>query len=150
MARKPSKTVIATGVFDILHPGHIRFLEESKKAGGPGSRLVVVVARDKTVIDRKGRKPVMPEEQRKIIVSALKPVDKVVLGHRTLDFLGVLKEYDPSIVCVGYDQTDIKRSVEKIIRAEHLPVKVVQIGRYGPKGLDSSTVVKREVARRLE
>ncbi len=111
--------------------------------------MVVVIARDKTVVARKGRKPVMPEQQRRRIVSSLKPVDRAVLGHEELDFLGVLKEYGPSIVCVGYDQTDIKRSVEKIIKAKRLPVKVVQIRRFGPKGLGSSTEVKRQVAKSL-
>src|SRR6266571_7477395 len=102
------KTVLATGVFDILHPGHIRFLEESKKQGGPGAQLVVVVARDKTVVKRKGRGPVLPESDRREIVACLKPVNRAVLGHEEVDFLGVLEELKPDIVCVGYDQNDIK------------------------------------------
>ena len=149
MGSRTSKTVLSTGVFDILHLGHLRFLEQSKKAGGPDAKLVVVVARDQTVIRRKGKPPVLPEEQRRRIVSSLKPVDQAVLGHEHLDFLGVLREYKPDFVTFGHDQGDIKEAVKKIIKAEHLPIRVVQIRRYGPRGLDSSTTVKKRVARSL-
>jgi FAD synthetase len=146
LGSKASKTVLATGVFDILHLGHVRFLEESKKVGGPEAKLVVVIARDQTVIHRKGKAPVLPEEQRRRIVSSLKPVDQAVLGHENLDFLGVLREYAPDIVAFGHDQGDIKEAVEKIIKKERLPIRVVQIRRYGSRGLDSSTKVKKQVA----
>ena len=149
MGSRASKTVLATGVFDILHLGHVRFLEESKKVGGPDAKLVVVIARDQTVIRRKGKPPVLPEEQRRQIVASLKPVDKAVLGHEHLDFLGVLREYKPDFVTFGHDQGDIKEAVEEIIRKERLPIRVVRIRRYGPRGLDSSTMVKNQVARSL-
>jgi len=149
LGSRASKTVLATGVFDILHLGHVRFLEESKKAGGPDAKLLVVVARDQTVIRRKGKPPVLPEEQRRRIVSSLKPVDKAVLGHEQLDLLGVLREYRPDIVTFGHDQEDIKEAVKKIIEQERLPIRVLRIRRYGPRGLDSSTKVKKQVARSL-
>ncbi len=147
MAR--AKTVLATGAFDILHVGHIRFLEESKKQGGPGAKLVVVVARDRTVLARKGRKPVMPEAQRLKMVASLKPVNKAILGHETVDFLGILRTVKPDIVCVGHDQPDIKRTVERIARTQNLPLRVVQIGRFGPGNLNSSTSVKKRILRSL-
>ena len=143
MAR--GKTVLATGVFDILHPGHPRFLQESRKRGGPGARLVVVIARDKTVRKRKGRNPVLPETQRRQIVAFLKPVYKAMLGREEVDFLGILRTVKPDIVCVGYDQNDIKRSVKRIIAREKLPVRLIQLPRFGLPGLNSSTGVKRRV-----
>ena len=149
MGSNVSKTVLATGVFDILHLGHVRFLEESKKAGGPDAKLVVVIARDQTVVRRKGKPPVLPEAQRRRIVSSLKPVDQAVLGHEHLDFLGVLREYKPDIVSFGHDQQDIKKAVEKIIKKERLPIRVVSIRRYGLRGLGSSTTVKKQVAKSL-
>ena len=69
------KVVLASGVFDLLHLGHVRFLEEAKKSGGPGARLTVIVARDSTVQERKGARPVMPENQRCALVSSLRVVD---------------------------------------------------------------------------
>ncbi|HEY4822896.1 MAG TPA: adenylyltransferase/cytidyltransferase family protein [Candidatus Bathyarchaeia archaeon] len=143
------KTVLATGAFDLLHPGHLRFLEASKKAGGPRAKLIVVVARDTTVLRRKGQKPVMPEDQRREMVAALKPVNRAVLGHEEVDFLGTLRQVQPNIVCVGHDQNDIKKTVEKIIQDERLPIRVVQIARFGPTGFDSSTSLKKQVAKSL-
>jgi FAD synthetase len=141
------KTVLATGVFDILHTGHLRFLEESRKRGGPGARLVVVIARDKTIRKRKGRNPVLPEGQRREIVAFLKPVYKAILGpgREQVDFLGILQTVKPDIVCVGYDQNGIKRSVKRIITREKLPVRLVQLPRFGLPGLNSSTGIKRRV-----
>ncbi len=141
------KTVLATGVFDILHPGHIRFLEESKKKGGPRATLVVVVATDKTVKDRKGHGPTLSESDRLELVSALRPVNRAVLGHEKVDFLGVLHELKPDIVCVGYDQNDIKRRVVKLVADQKLPIRVVQIQKFGRNGLNSSTGVKKKIAR---
>ncbi len=146
MAR--GKIVLATGAFDLLHLGHVRFLEASKRRGGPGAKLIVVVARDKTVLNRKGRMPILPEDQRRELVGSLRVVDKAILGHSRLDLLGVLREVRPDIISVGYDQKQIKASVEKLLREQGLPVRVVQIPKFGPNGLNSSTGIKQRVARR--
>jgi len=142
------KIVLATGAFDLLHLGHVRFLEASKRRGGPGAKLIVVVARDKTVLNRKGRMPILPEDQRRELVGSLRMVDKAILGHTRLDLLGVLREVRPDIVSVGYDQKQIKASVEKLLREQGLPVRVVQIPKFGSSGLNSSTGIKQRVARR--
>jgi FAD synthetase len=143
------KTVLATGVFDLLHLGHLRFLEESKRKGGPGSKLVVVVARDKTVFRRKGKGPVMPEDQRRELVAALRVVDRAILGREEIDLLGILEEVKPDTVCVGYDQDEIRRAVTRLIRKQGLPIKVIRIRRFGPIGFNSSSKVKNRVARLL-
>ncbi|KON33908.1 FAD synthase, partial [miscellaneous Crenarchaeota group-1 archaeon SG8-32-1] len=71
---------MASGTFDLLHLGHVRFLEEAKKAGGKTAELIVIVARDNTVKVRKGKKPIMPEDQRRALVESLKVVDEAILG----------------------------------------------------------------------
>jgi FAD synthetase len=144
----PRKTVLATGVFDLLHLGHLRFLEESKRRGGRGARLVVVVARDRTVSKRKGKLPVMPEGQRRILVGALRVVDRAILGREEIDLLGILEEVNPDIVCVGYDQIQIQRAVADLIRRERLPIRVSRIRRFGPRGFDSSSKIRERVAKR--
>ncbi len=58
---------MATGTFDIIHPGHGYYLQESKKLGTVNSKLVVVVARDATVRSRK-RVPIVNENQRLEVV----------------------------------------------------------------------------------
>ncbi len=143
----PIKTVLATGVFDLLHIGHLRFLEESKKKGGPGSRLVVVIARDKTVFRRKGKGPVVPEDQRRELVAALRVVDRAILGREEIDLLGILEEVKPDVVCVGYDQDKIRVAVTRLIRKEGLAVRVVRIRRFGPVGFNSSSKLKSRVAK---
>lgn len=140
------KIVLATGAFDLLHLGHIRFLEASKRRGGPGAKLIVVIARDKTVLNRKGRMPILPEDQRRELVGSLRVVDKVILGHAHLDLLGILREVNPDIVSVGYDQKHIKASVEKLLREQGLHIRVVQIPKFGPNGLNSSTGIRQRVA----
>jgi len=142
------KVVLATGVFDLLHSGHVRFLQASKRRGGPGAKLIVVVARDRTVLSRKGRMPILPEDQRRELVGSLRVVDKAILGHTHLDLLGVLREVRPDIISVGYDQKQIKASVEKLLREQGLSVRIVQIPKFGPSGLNSSTGIKQRVARR--
>ncbi len=139
--------MLATGVFDILHPGHLKFLQESKRLGGPKARLVVVVARDKTVMKRKGRRPVIPEQSRREMVAGLKPVDKAILGREEADYLGILREVKPDVVCVGYDQKDIGKVVKLIVKKEKMPIRVIQVARFGPRGLDSSTRLKARVVR---
>jgi FAD synthetase len=141
--------VLATGVFDLLHLGHLRFLEESKKKGGLGSKLVVVVARDKTVLRRKGRGPVVPEDQRRELVSALRVVDRAILGREEIDLLGILKEVKPDIVCVGYDQNEIRVAVARLVRRQGLPVRVVRIRRFGPGGYNSSSKLKNRIVKAL-
>ncbi|MEM4098073.1 MAG: adenylyltransferase/cytidyltransferase family protein, partial [Candidatus Micrarchaeaceae archaeon] len=82
--------VMATGVFDILHLGHIYFLTEAKKLG---DELVVVVARDSTA-ERLKRKPIMDENTRLKIVSSLKVVDEARLGNKD-DIFKTVEEIKP-------------------------------------------------------
>ena len=149
MVLPSGKIVLATGVFDLLHLGHLRFLEESKRKGGPRSKLVVVVARDKTVFRRKGRGPIIPEDQRRELVAALRVVDRAIMGREEIDLLGILKEVRPDIVSVGYDQDEIRAAVARLIRKQGLPIKVVRIRRFGPIGFNSSSKLKNRVAKVL-
>jgi FAD synthetase len=142
------KIVLATGAFDLLHLGHVRFLEASKRRGGRGAKLVVVVARDRTVLNRKGQLPILPEGQRRELVGSLRAVDKAILGHTHLDLLGILREVRPDIVAVGYDQKQIKASVSKLLKKERLSIRIVQIPKFGADGLNSSSGIKQRVAKR--
>ena len=79
------KIVLASGVFDLLHLGHVKFLEEAKKTGGKNAELIVIIARDSTVEKTKSRKPIMSENQRRALVESLKVVDAAVLGFEKFD-----------------------------------------------------------------
>ena len=138
-------TVLAAGVFDLLHYGHIRYLEEAKKAGGPNARLVVIVARDETVRRLKGTDPIIPEDQRRAVIEALKVVDEALLGFEDLDLDRVLQQVKPDIVVVGHDQDAIRAQVEKINKARELKIKLVQAHQFGEDDLNSSSKIKRRI-----
>jgi FAD synthetase len=146
MEERAGKRVLASGAFELLHPGHVRFLVEAKRAGGEGSRLVVVVARDETIRRRKGREPILGEEARKEIISMLKPVDEVILGHVPFSFEKVIEEVKPDIVVFGYDQEDLMREFMKFVESRGLNVKVVKLGKFSSQGPSSTSELIRRAA----
>jgi FAD synthetase len=142
---KRRTVVLAAGVFDVLHLGHVKFLEEAKKAGGRDAELVVIVARDKTVEERKGEKPVISENQRRALVESLKVVDEAILGYEEFDIGKVIEKIKPDVIAVGHDQKKIGEDVRKAIAKRGLKVRVVKIGRFGEDELDSSSEIKRKI-----
>lgn len=143
--KKKAKVVLASGTFDLIHLGHVKYLEEAKKAGGKNAKLIVIVARDKTVEKRKGAAPVMPEEHRKALVESLRVVDEAILGYEHFDIGAVIEELKPDIIAVGYDQEGIEEEVRKAVAARKLPVQVIKIGRFGKDELNSSVKIKRKI-----
>ena len=139
------KTVLASGSFDLVHYGHIRFLEEAKKSGGKDARLVVIVARDKTVEKLKGNKPVIPEDQRRAVVEALKPVDEALLGFENMSIIDVILQLKPDIIAIGHDQSYIEEEVKRIGIMIDLDFKIIHIGRFGPSDLNSSSKIRRKI-----
>jgi FAD synthetase len=137
--------VLASGVFDLLHYGHIRFLEEAKRLGGPDARLVVIVATDETVRKNKGRDPVIPENQRRALVESLKVVDEAILGYKDMDLESVLNRAKPDIVAVGHDQKEIMEQVLTLKDRKGLMLRVVQVGRFEEEDLNSSSKIRRKI-----
>jgi FAD synthetase len=90
--------VVAQGTFDILHPGHLHYLED---AAAMGDELHVIIARSDNVTHK--APPVVPDEQRREMVAALDPVDHARLGHPE-DIFVPIEEIDPDVVALGYDQ----------------------------------------------
>lgn len=144
--KKNWKIVLASGVFDVIHYGHIQYLEESKKAGGKNSKLIVVVARDATAEKLKGKRPVIPEDQRRAIVEALKPVDEAILGYDELNLEKVIMKIQPDIIAVGFDQKFIKNSVKNLIKKKGMKkIKIVEIKQFASEELNSSSKIKRRI-----
>ena len=150
MAVKSKRRVIlASGVFDLLHLGHVRFLEEAKRAGGKDAKLIVIIARDSTVEKTKGRKPIMSEDQRRALVVSLKVVDEAVLGYENLDIGEVIEKIKPNIIALGYDQADMENSVKSYVSKNKVPVEVVRIGKFAENALDSSSKIKQKIIDKL-
>jgi len=139
------KVVLASGVFDLLHLGHVRFLEEAKKTGGKNAELVVIIARDSTVEKTKGRKPIISENQRRALVESLKVVDEAVLGYENFDLGEVIKHVKPDVIALGYDQVDVEKATKKYVNDHKLHIKVVRIGKFEEDALDSSSKIRQKI-----
>lgn len=151
-ANKKSKVVLASGVFDLLHLGHVRFLEEAKKAGGPNAKLIVIVARDNTVEKKKGKKPVMPEHQRCALVASLKVVDEAMLGYEDFNMGKVLERIKPDIVAVGHDShaSGLDKTVRESVRKSKMKIEIVKIGKFSSDKLDSSSKIKQRIVEQFK
>jgi FAD synthetase len=141
--------VLASGVFDLLHLGHVKFLEEAKKAGGRNAELLVIVARDITVEKNKGSKPIMSENQRRALVESLKVVDEAILGLEDFDIGDVIEKIKPDIIALGYDQTEMELQVREYIKKHGLNVKTIRVGKFGEDELDSSSKIRQKIVEKF-
>ena len=100
--RAGQRIILANGNFDLLHVGHVRYLRGAKALGG---KLVVAVNSDESVRALKGEgRPIMPEQERAEIVSALADVDAVIVFPE-LDVRSIIREIRPDIHAKGTDYT---------------------------------------------
>jgi len=125
------------GTFDILHPGHISFLEMAKKLG---DYLIVSLARSKNIYRIKGHQARHSERQRVKLMEAVRFVDKVVLGA-TNDYIGHILKYKPSVIALGYDQKHYTGKLEEKLAAQGLKVKIIRIAPYKPAIFKSSKLL---------
>ena len=101
--------VMAVGVFDLLHAGHLHYVEQAKSLG---DELIVVVAHDDTVRKQK-HEPVTNQELRRRMVEGLKPVDKAIVGNPPSEpIFDILNTVKPDIIALGYDQKHSRDSIK--------------------------------------
>ncbi|UCE11598.1 MAG: FAD synthase [Candidatus Thorarchaeota archaeon] len=139
------KRVLAAGKFDILHLGHIAYLQQAKELSGPHGELVVIIALDKTIERERGAPPVFPEEQRRKIVESLKFVDKAILGYDTNDHREIVLDIRPDIIALGYDQVTDTRALEKSFAERGLTTRIVRLEKGDAGGLCSSTLIRSRI-----
>ncbi len=138
--RRQFKVILTAGTYDIVHTGHLKTLEEAKRRGDV---LIVIVARDKTVEKIKGRRPIIPENQRRTIVQSLKPVDFAILGSEK-DFLEPIEKINPDLIVLGRDQPVNKRKLEEELRKRGLECKVVRLRVWDSSPLaKTSKIIKK-------
>ena len=100
--------VMAVGVFDLLHAGHLHYLEQAKSLG---DHLTVIVAHDDTVRMRK-HEPVTSQDLRQRMVAGLKPVDHAMVGNPpTVPMYDILPVVEPDIIALGYDQEHAETAI---------------------------------------
>ena len=101
--------VMAVGVFDLLHAGHLHYLQQAKSLG---NHLTVVVAHDDTVRLRK-HEPVTNHDLRRRMVDGLKPVDDAIIGNPPdVSIFEILPQVNPDIIALGYDQEHAEDSIK--------------------------------------
>lgn len=128
--------VLTFGTFDILHPGHEYYLKQAKEYG---NELVVIVGRDETVSEIKGKYPKNKEEFRLNKIKELEFVDRARLGELE-DPYGVIKEEKPDIICLGYDQKSFTDNLKEKIKEFKLDTKIVRLKSFKPEKYKSSLI----------
>jgi rfaE bifunctional protein nucleotidyltransferase chain/domain len=108
------KVVLTNGCFDILHVGHIRYLEGARQLGDV---LVVAINSDASVRQLKGPdRPILNEQERVALVSALRCVDHVVVFDEP-DVTRILQTLRPAIHAKGTDYTEATVPEREQVRA---------------------------------
>ncbi|PSP83205.1 FAD synthase [Halobacteriales archaeon QS_1_68_17] len=119
--------VIAQGTFDLLHPGHVHYLESAAAMGG---ELHVIVARRDNVTHKEP--PVLPDRQRRDMVAALDVVDAARVGHPEDIFVPV-EEIDPDVIALGHDQHHDDEAIAAALAERGIDCEVRRAGPREPK-----------------
>ena len=136
--------VMAVGGFDLLHAGHLHYLEQAKSLG---NHLTVVVAHDDTVRIRK-HEPVTNHDLRRRMVEGLKPVDDAIVGNSPdVSIYDILPKVNPDVIALGYDQEHAEDSIRnRLLELGHESIKVTRV-----EGLsDDLDGTRKIIARILE
>ena len=133
-----SKIVLAGGVFDIIHPGHINTLNAAKKLG---DFLVVVIATDKTAVKMKKRKPLHSAQLRQELVASLNMVDLCIIGNEE-DIFKTVDLVRPQIIALGYDQTHQEKFITEGCKKINLNIIVARL--ESPRPETSSSIIQKE------
>ena len=92
--------VFTNGVFDLLHPGHVRYLEDARQLG---DALIVAINSDRSVRANKGEeRPVIPEDERAELLRALRCVDAVVIFDEETPHT-IVSAIQPDVLVKGAD-----------------------------------------------
>ncbi|QLG26677.1 FAD synthase [Halorarum halophilum] len=141
MSGEPRRA-LAQGTFDILHPGHLHYLEE---AADRGEELHVIVSRAKNVTHKSA--PVCPDRQRRDMVGALSIVDEAHLGHPE-DFFVPVREIDPDVIVLGFDQHHDDDAIRTALRDRGLDAEVVRASAREPR-YDGELLSTKEIVAKL-
>ena len=138
IGRESLRVVLAGGVFDIIHPGHISTLNAAKALGDV---LVVVVATDNTAVKMKKRRPIHSQEQRQELVNSLSVVDLCLIGQE-MDIFKTVNLVKPQIIALGYDQVHQEQFITEGCKKIKLDAKVARL--QSPIPESSSSKIEKE------
>ncbi|MCV0392677.1 MAG: FAD synthase [Nitrosopumilus sp.] len=138
IGRNSLRVVLAGGVFDIIHPGHIHTLNAAKALGDV---LVVVVATDNTAVKMKKRRPLHSQEQRQELVQSLSIVDLCLIGQED-DIFKTVNRVRPQIIALGYDQVHQEKFIIDGCKKIELEATVARL--QSPMPESSSSKIEKE------
>jgi len=138
LGRSSLRVVLAGGVFDIIHPGHIHTLNAAKILGDV---LVVVVATDNTAVKMKKRQPLHSKEQRQELVNSLSMVDLCLVGQED-DIFKTVNLVKPQTIALGYDQVHQEKFIIDGCKKIQLDAKVARL--QSPIPESSSSKIQKE------
>lgn len=138
LGRSSLRVVLAGGVFDIIHPGHIHTLNAAKILGDV---LVVVVATDNTAVKMKKRQPLHSKEQRQELVNSLSMVDLCLIGQED-DIFKTVNLVKPQTIALGYDQVHQEKFIIEGCKKINLDAKVARL--QSPIPESSSSKIQKE------
>ena len=138
LGRSSLRVVLAGGVFDIIHPGHIHTLNAAKALGDV---LIVVVATDSTAVKMKKRQPLHSKEQRQELVNSLVMVDLCLIGQED-DIFKTVNLVKPQIIALGYDQVHQEKFIIDGCKKIELDAKVARL--QSPIPESSSSKIEKE------
>jgi FAD synthetase len=131
--------VVAQGTFDLIHPGHVHYLEDAAEMG---DELHVIVARRANVTHKEP--PVLPDRQRRDVVAALDPVDEARIGHPE-DIFAPIEELDPDVIALGFDQHHDEAAIEAELNDRGVDCRVERASprekRYDEEVLSTGDIV---------
>ena len=137
LGRKQLVVVLAGGVFDIIHPGHLFTLSSAKNLGDV---LIISIAKDETVKNLKNRYPLNGEQIRLNLISSLRIVDLALLGSES-DMFKMIETVKPDVIALGYDQKHDTNDLINESNNRGLHIKVVRFS-SSIKNNKSSRIIK--------
>lgn len=143
IGRNSLQVVLAGGVFDIIHPGHIYTLNAAKSLG---DILVVVVATDNTSVRMKKRKPLHSQKQRQELVESLSMVDLCLVGQED-DMFKTVNRVRPQIIALGYDQVHQEKFIKDGCKRIELEASVARL--QSPIPDSSSSKIQKEYGKSI-
>lgn len=138
--------VVAQGTFDLIHTGHIHYLEN---AATYGDELAVIVARQANVTHKPA--PILAARQRRDIIDALHVVDRAILGDET-DIFAPIERLDPDVIVLGHDQHHDETAISDELARRAIDCEVVRAShreqRFPDELLSTSDIIDRILERR--
>lgn len=136
-----SKKILIFGVFDGIHDGHLSFINEARQYG---NHLVAVVARDSVVEKMKGKNPKLNEVDRIKNLLEVPDIDLVLLGDLHTGTYNILKEVDPDVVFLGYDQHSLHNDLKEKIKNGYLKEIELIIGTPHKADTHHSSILNKD------